>query len=76
MEVRNNIYNDYESNMSNMIKDLPEVMKNIVMGCLQSEYTKRPKASEIAKIVSKEIEARKSLKSIVSSTMDDENIED
>ena len=46
------------------------------MGCLQSEYTKRPKASEIAKIVSKEIEARKSLKSIVSSTMDDENIED
>jgi hypothetical protein len=56
--------------MDELIEGFPNIIKRIVKNCLQPDFNRRYSAREIASMISKEVESRKSLMSKIKSTMD------
>jgi hypothetical protein len=61
--------------MEELLKGVPNLMKDIIKNCLHVDHTKRYKALEISAIFEKEISKTSRLSHIMS-TVDEEEIED
>ena len=61
--------------MEELLKEVPNLMKDIIKNCLHEDHTKRYKALEISSIFEKEISKNSRMSNILS-TIDDQDIED